>query len=272
MWIWIISVYFFLNKGSRKSIIDMVFSKNTFQLLFPVITYNFLIIYFLHVYWFWNISFFKDSLYWIFWYSLVIFFRINEVDKWIRFLSKMIFWTFSIVAVIAFVGNLYPLSFFGELILQPVLIFLALISSLGWIFTKKIPRYSEVAKFFEIVLLWLGAFFLFRLFFIVLYEYEKIFILKNLYFFLYPMVLSIFYVPFLYLLRLMTNYESLFIRINPANWWWSRNALYIKYGIVKYCHFNLNKLNKFSEFFGRHYFLQEKPDIDVLISNFNKQF
>lgn len=270
VWVVIFLIWGLFNKDIRKSIFRFLSSKDLIQLIFPVITYNLIVIYLLFISWFWSIDFFKDSLYWIFWSSLVLFFRIVDVDKGAKFIFKTIFSAFSVTAMLAFVWNIYPFSFFSELILQFVLIFLGMMSGIWKLYTNN-PEYTKVAKFFEIILLWLVIFLIVRLLVLLVYDYEQLFDVQNLYFFLYPIILSVLYIPFLYLLRLMMNYESLFIRINPVNWWWERNARHIKYGIAKFCHFNLHKLNKFSDFFGRNYFLQDKPDIEDLILKFNKQ-
>jgi len=267
VWIWIIGFLFLLNKEIRKSI-KPIFSKFFFQIIFIILTYNSITTYILYQLWLWNLWFFKESLYWSFWTSFVL---MNDAPKWMSSIRKFLFSAISLTAIITFLWNLKTFSFLLEIILQPILILLWCMAGFLEINLSKNPNYKNALTILNFILIILWIIFLSKLFFNIYGDYSVFLNSNNLYLFFYPVLYFILYYPFLYFLRLWVLYEGLFIRINPAHAWWAKNARRIKYGIIKFCHVNLSKLNKFSEFFGRNYFLQEKPTIDTFISNFNKQ-
>ena len=127
-----------------------------------------------------------------------------------------------------------------------------------------------MAKIFETVLLLLGIFLIVRIFFLTIYEYQKLFSVQNLYFFVYPLILSILYIPFLYCVRLLMNYESLFIHMSTKNSSRIKHFFTVKSKIFLFCGLSLYKLNRFSAFFRKKLYLENEDDIQRIIADFQK--
>lgn len=263
---WVVFLIFILFKNNVRNSFKEIFSKFLFQILFITISYNVLITYFLYKVWFWNIDFLKESLYWFLWSSLALIINIKEIDKWKDKMKNMIISSFSITAILWFVWNIYPFSFYTELILQPILILIFALITFAELQLDKKSEYKTIVKFLKWVLWLFGFVFIVYLFTSLSENYTLLFNVKNIYFLLFPLVYFVLYYPFLYILRLLMNYESLFIRINIKNSLRIKDFLYVKYKIFMFCWLNLFKLNEFSTW--RSFYMENKEDIEKIIFDF----
>jgi hypothetical protein len=97
----------------------------------------------------------------------------------------------------------------------------------------------------------------------VVIGFQNLATLKNLRDFFLPVVFTATFLPFVYLMALYMQYETLFIRVDFFN----TNlelARYAKRKIFTTCHVNLSKLHKFSKNVGR-LTVNSKEDVLILI-------
>ncbi len=92
-------------------------------------------------------------------------------------------------------------------------------------------------------------------------------IYNNIRLFVFPIIFTISFIPFLYLLRLFSVYESLFTRVKTKNQD-SKFKSHVKREIIKYCKLNLYKLNKFSSW--KYFYIEDKSKIISMINEDKK--
>jgi hypothetical protein len=200
---------------------------------------------------FWNTSLVKDSLYWFFGVSLVLFFRITKAKN-LTFFKDAIRDTFKWTIAIEFLLNFYVFSLPVELVLITVLLFLSIFQASA----QTDIKYAQVGRFLKGVTGLIGL----SIFAIVCYKTitssEVLLKVENLNSFLLPLILTIFFASFLYLIALYIAYESLFNRLNALiND--SKLLTSLKWRILKAANINLNKLEKINADINKPLFLNE---------------
>lgn len=188
----------------------------------------------------WNPSFIKDSIFWYFGVAITLFVNVNKVsDK--SFFINILYDNLKILVLIEFIVNFYTFSFIVEMILVPFILFITVLN-VGNKVTYKNLILDKLTNFFFI------SFALIQLFFIVYkiaLEYKSLVNYESLNaFILYP-VLTIMYLPFIYLFAIYLKYDTIFIVVSRGL---KERSLLIKAAKKKIfftCGLNLRKINIF---------------------------
>ena len=154
----------------------------------------------------WSFNNFKTTLVW-FMFSAILMIDINEIDKKKDYFKCKVKENISISLIFTFILEVHSFSFLTELILYPVLIFLSLI---GYVSSLK-----EETKFFseKVYILLVSLFFICfsYSFYLSLMSFSETFSWHNTTEFLAPILLSIFFLPFVYALYVFSVYEMKFL-------------------------------------------------------------
>lgn len=157
----------------------------------------------------WQSSNLKDVLFWLFSVGLILVFKINDAksNSYFKgiFLSA-IKWTI----ILEFIVNLYSFSLLTEIIILPVLVFLAMTQAVA----EMDEKHKMVSKFLQNVIAVAGLLiFSFSLYKTVI-NFDAVLTFQNLVVFLLPSTITILFIPFLYFLALYSTYESYFIDLD----------------------------------------------------------
>jgi len=191
----------------------------------------------------WDASLLKDSIYWFLFTGFVLFMNLMTGNDYAIFFRKTIIGCFKVIVFIQFLLNFYTLPLFIELLLVPVLIFLLVASE----YTNNKLEYAVVKKFFDVILAIIGlavAVFVAKS---VYKYYSGLFTTQVFLSVLLPIWLTFLFLPFLYIAKLISDYEMLFIRLSYFVKKDVGLVAYVKKRIIFLCHFNLKKLNQFSK-------------------------
>ena len=144
--------------------------------------------------------------------------------------------------MLEFIINLYVFNLAVELVLMPILFIIVLISA----FAELKEEYRLVKKVFDYILGIIGICFILFAFANIFIDFRSFANMDNLRSFLLPPILTIVFLPFMYLFTLFIMYESYFIRLDIFN---ENKAItrYAKRKILALCHLNLKMLNKLSK-------------------------
>lgn len=211
LWLAVIFLAVLLSK-LRKSLVPIVkiLTSKMFLIIFSLIgAYLFGIILLLKNLEVWQTSNLKDVLFWLFTVGLLLVLKINDAKSNTYFKGiflSAIKWTI----ILEFVVNLYSFSLFTEIVILPVLVFLAMTQAVA----EMDEKHKVVSKFLQNVIALAGlSIFSYSLYKTVI-NFEAVLTFQNLVSFLLPSTITILFVPFVYFLALYSTYESYFIHLD----------------------------------------------------------
>lgn len=211
LWLAVIVLAVLLSK-LRKSLVPIVkiLTSKMFLIIFSLIgAYLFGIILVLKNLEVWQTSNLKDVLFWLFTVGLILVFKINDAKSNAYFKGiflSAIKWTI----ILEFVVNLYSFSLFTEIVILPVLVFLAMTQAVA----EMDEKHKVVSKFLRNVIALAGlSIFSYSLYKTVI-NFEAVLTFQNLVSFLLPSTITILFIPFVYFLALYSTYESYFIHLD----------------------------------------------------------
>ncbi|MBW2995406.1 hypothetical protein KY312_03560, partial [Candidatus Woesearchaeota archaeon] len=159
-----------------------------------------------------------------------------------RYFKNVILDNLKLIVLLEFIVNLYVFNLAVELILIPILVIIVIISAIAGLKEE----YRLVKKVFDYILGIIGICFILFAFINIFIDFPGFANVDNLRSFLLPPILTVVFLPFMYLFTLFAAYEIYFIRLDIFN----ENkeiTRYAKRKIFALCHFNLKRLNKLSK-------------------------
>lgn len=195
-------------RQSSKQLFKALFVKQIMTVLFLLILFTATIIFFFYKINLWDKSLLKDTIFWFFGVALVLSYKANNAKDFAYFkeiIKDAIKWTI----IIEFLINFYTFTLLTELILMPVMVIVVLLQTVSEMDKKN----EQVTKLLKNVTAIFGLILLSYVAYKTFTNYKMLFALNNLFSFLLPIILTIIILPFIYILSLYINYETLFVRI-----------------------------------------------------------
>lgn len=191
---------------------------------------------------FWETYLFKDFTIWLVGFAMVSFFNINKINTNSELLKRFLK-IFSTTIIIDFIINFFTFNLGWELIIIPVVSFIAILQYFAEI-NKEKPGYEKVSSFLKWVLTIIGFSLLGYVIHKLYHNYNEILKINNLKSFLLPVILSVLYFPILLLFASIMKYENIFNEINRYRFLENNRKLKIKLAILMYGNLNLDKLDR----------------------------
>jgi hypothetical protein len=208
---------------------------------------------------FWDISALKDTILWTIGTAFATFLSLNKVAGDENFFRKALLDNIKLVLILEFIVNLYSFNLIIELILVPIVTFIVMLNAVA----ELKPEYKQARVFLDYTLGIVGLVLIVFTFRELFVDFQNFATLKTLRDFFLPPIFTIAFLPYVYLIALYMQYESLFTRIDFANKD-ADLARYAKRKILAACHLDLSKLNKFSTNVGLPK-VNGKGDVSALI-------
>ena len=229
-----------------------------------MLAYMALIVYLLYLSQIWKIGNLKDTVYWLFGSGFVFYLTINQIRKE-GYIRKAVIDSLKVVVLIEFIVNLYVFNIWVELIFVPVLFLLGGLLGYASVYEK----FKQVESFLTALLAIVGFSILVFVAVSIIHDIQGFFSLDNLRDFLIPILLTIGFVPFLYVCGLYSLYDSIFRRIGvfAEN---KRIALYAKLRIFLSFGLSLSSVRSWSREMGLLK-LSEKIDIVEAIRKYRAE-
>ena len=274
IWVLILLVWCFAQKSVREnvrapffSLLKILFVGKIGVGLFAMVSYVSLIVFLFYIVHLWDISLLKDTIYWFLGAAFIMFINISKVTEKSGYFKNVLLDNLKFSIILEFIINLYVFNIFIELILVPLIsVIIAMIT-----FSDKKKEYAQVKKILSALLSIIGLCLLFFAFIHVFGDFKDFATVQNAKSFLLPLVLTVTFLPFIYLLALYATYDSFFVRVDI---WLKENkklARYTKWQIFRVCHINLKKLNKFSKKSSLELMsIKNRSDVTRLIRQFKK--
>jgi len=190
----------------------------------------------------WDTLVIKDTVYWLFGVGFVIFFNAYKTYQESHFFMNLILDNLKVVVILEFISNLYTFCLTIELILVPMIVLIVALRAVA----ETERRHLPVKKAFDVLMAVFGLALLVYVVFRAATDFSNLATLDNLRGFLFPLLMTLGYLPFLYFFGLFLAYEQLFTCINKI---FMRDnetlARFTKRRILILCHMNIGRLRRF---------------------------
>ena len=208
----------------------------------------------------------KNVVFWFFSAASYSFFQITKASEEPYYFSKAIKDNLKIIVVIQFILSVYTFSLWIELIFVP---FMAVLGGMIAVSQSK-EEHQLVEKFLTKLTEVIGLFIVFFTVYKLVTAFGEFGKLKTIYDLLIPTTLSLLLLPFLYLLAVFNNYQSIFVRLKL----FIKDQQLLKYAkltSIKKCHFRFAKLARWANTIAC-LDIKSKADIDTSFDNLFQQF
>lgn len=193
----------------------------------------------------------KDVLFWLFSVGLILVFKIND-SKSNAYFKGIFFSAIKWTIILEFVVNLYSFSLFAEIIILPVLVFLALSQAVA----EADEKHKVVSKFLQNVIAVVGLLIFSYSLYKTIVNFNDVLTFQNLVAFLLPSTITILFIPFVYFLALYSTYESYFIHLDFMTVKKDK-VKEVKKLILRIANINLDKLLRIKKNFEKRVFYDD---------------
>jgi hypothetical protein len=243
----------------RSSVKDLTkaFLSITVPLLLMLV-YVFGLIYVFRSFGLWKVSNLKDTILWFVGGALVMLVIKNKAGK-DKFFRNTAISSVALIVVLEFVVNLYVFKFWIEMITVPLMTLVFAMKAMA----ELDRQYKIIERFLESIMMIYGVAVLLFTVFAISADFSEFATLETLKSFLLPPVLTVCFLPFIYIFALFATYQSVFVRLGVFND--DRELLrYAKKRIIIRFHANLRGLSKWNRRVGSMK-MNVKNDIHALL-------
>jgi len=267
VWLLLFSLWILFRKDTRVAVFNVLkvfFDKKIISIVLGMILYTSLIVFSLYKLELWDAFLLKDTIFWVIGTALVLLFNTNKATQNVSFFKETVFKAFRLVVILEFIINFYAFGFWAEMVLIPALVIIGGMSAL----TDTKVEYKTVKGFINSVLAVIGFFMVIFAVSSLITNYQTFITLKNFNTLVLPPLLTLFYIPYLYLFALVMAYETLFVRLGIFIK--DKHLLnFTKQRILLLCNLNLGKLNLFAQTYTREFMeLNSKSAVRKLMIDF----
>ncbi len=196
----------------RRSLVDVIkafFAKKLIVVYGLVLIYLVAVVYFLNDMGLWESNQLKNTIVWFASVGVFSLFQINKIKEDRNFFKRAILDNLKLIAVMQFFVGIYTFHIIAELILLPIIFLITALTA----FSERDKEHAKVHYLLNGVLSFFGflliAYFIYGLF----TNFGEVAKEKTPYDFFIPVILTIFYTPFLFFMLLYSTYEVTFVRI-----------------------------------------------------------
>lgn len=211
IWLLIGLIWAFTQKKIRKSLLFVIKSFFAWKLsisYFAMLSYIAMLLFILHLVGIWNMAHITTTILWVICVGFVMLFENSKANNE-SFFKNSVKANLKVLVVFEFIINFYVFSFWVELLLVPISGILG--GLMGIAAVKK--EYASLQKSLNNFVAIIGSLLVGYALYMTINDYKNLFTLNNFESFILPILLTIMFLPFVYLWALYANYETLFIRL-----------------------------------------------------------
>lgn len=238
IWFLVLILYLLYKKVKLKllgSLLKSIFWSRLTVFFLIILVYTFLSAYFLSKTGLWNLSQVKNTALWFLTVGAVSLFHVTDKNK-SNYLKETLKDVLSITAGLQFLLGIYSFSIVAELILLPVAV---LIGGMN-VFVKQKNEFHQLAKVLQKLILLAGLLLISYSLFKIITDFKSFANKGTLTDFLIPALLSILFLPMLYILSIYVTHDDLFTSLERK----IKSRSLLRYARCKaLLHFHVNKTN-----------------------------
>ena len=267
IWILLVVVFCVSHSKIRESFFQVIKAFFAWKLTFSYLlmfTYIALVIWALKAIGLWKINHIQLTFLWCVCVAFVMLFDFQKTNDQ-KFFQKSLRDNIKGLVFLEFFVNLYVFNFWIEFIIVPIF---AIIGGMQAI-AESNEEYEIVKKLLNYILVATGSFFILFAAYKVITDFDNFATSQNLESFYIPILLSILFIPFVYIAALFAAYETFFIRLQffvPE-----KSVLrYAKFKSMFSMRFNLWKLNRWSDYINKNWRFKSKEEVKEAIAKFKQ--
>lgn len=248
----------------RKGLKNVIKCALTKKLVIPflvLILYAVIIVCVLQLFSFWKWIYLKDIVFWVLFVGVPLCFNAVEHKKIAKnYFSKAINDNIKFTVLVEYIVGTFTFSLIGELILQPVVFILSILSFIA----EKDNKYKSAKNFLDFILAFIGFMVLAFTINELIDSFNTIDYIDILFGLISPLLLSIAYVPFAYGFAIYSKYENIFMRFKIVDK--NQHNSNRRYSVVRVCKLSYKKLCIFERNIMRYIFINmNNEDFDKAI-------
>ncbi len=271
LWLLVLTIWILSQEKIRQSfsgVLKSLFQIKILSVIIAAIVYTGFTVLVLVKIGIWDFSLLKDTIYWFLAVAFVLLMNTNKANQEKGFFIKILKDNLKIILALEFILTLYTFNLVAEIILVPVLVFIVAMSAVSEL--KK--EYLPVKKLFDFILSLIGVFFIVFALGKVFGDFQNIMTSQNLKTFILPPLLTFSFIPFVYFFAIIMAYETLFVRLGIFNKNDPSLIKFAKHKIIRACHLNLPKLNRFAKESTQDLMkVSDKKDVIAIIKKYFKK-
>lgn len=245
VWSFIILVFavFSLRKNLKQigNIIKILFNKYFVAIYFLTGLYFYFIIKYMNKIGVWEISLYKDFMFWLLTTAFVIFFNVNNL-KTLNDFKIIILKLFSLTLILEFLIVFYNFSLIGELVLIPTVTFISMLYLFAD-YNKEKEGYLTVSKILNSLLSIVGILIFIYTIYKVITAGKDLLSIINLKSFLFSPLFTLIFIPIVYLIVVFMKYQYIFGNLNRSQFISKNRKIKIKLLFILFGNLNLRYLD-----------------------------
>lgn len=197
----------------RESILNLfksLFAKPLLRIFILMFLYIIGSVYALHKIGVWEYSQLKNTVLWSLSTAAVSIVRINKISRDPEYFKNSVVDNLKALAILEFIVSVYSFSLPIELAIVPSLGFLGACLAVA----ESDEKYHNVTKAIKIFIMIIGLITLTHTGYMLFSDFKEIAQIKSIYDFFIPPILTITFIPFLYLVIIYVAYENAFLRLD----------------------------------------------------------
>jgi hypothetical protein len=265
IWIAIITIFALFRKQVRNSLLNDIKSVLNIKILLYIFVYLFYFHLILDYLGWWDINNLKDIIIWFMFSGLPIgvFVATNKLER--GYWKNIVLDNLKLVVLVEFIISSFTFSLIAELFLVPIITLIVALNT----FSGHYKEYKPAEKLTSNIMSFFGLFLLIYSLFRTIIEIHSIGNISTLNAFLLPVVCSIISVPYMYVFKLIVEYENLFIRLKFGRKRTRKLDLLIKLRLVLFCNVQVKKLQIASDMSNYNLMsISSKDEIDSAIRSY----
>ncbi|WP_226422234.1 hypothetical protein [Vibrio sp. E14] len=215
LWLLAISVYVYFSpkmvevRSAFSKLLQTFFVSQIVSVLGLMIVYMAIVISVLSELALWNTEQIKNTVFWCFSVGFLSLFEIDKLKKDRIHFKRLVVDNLQLLAVFQFVVGVYTFPLLIEAILVPLLVFIGILLAVA----KTDEKYYQVKKVLEYLLFMFGVVLVCYTLYMLVTDFGEFGNEKTAYDFIVPPLLTLCYLPFIYMFLVYTTYEQVFSRL-----------------------------------------------------------
>ncbi len=215
LWLLAISIYVFSSskmaevRKAFKNLLSAFFAKQIISVLCLMVAYIAIVVYGLSEVDLWNVEQLKNTVFWCASVGFMSLFKLESIKKDKSFFKHSVIDNLKLLAILQFIVGVYTFSLWVEVLLVPILALIGGMLAIAG--TDK--KYHQVKVLLEYCLSLVGVIFIAYTLYMLVTSFGEFSKEKTVYDFFVPPLLTLFYLPFVFVMLVYSTYEQVFIRL-----------------------------------------------------------
>ncbi|MBS4078286.1 hypothetical protein [Pseudomonas rustica] len=216
--LWLILAATYIYSAKRMREVRSAFRKLTFafhsrplMIVFSLAAvYTVAMVYLLFDWGLWNIDQMKNTVFWFFSVGMLSIYNLDKIRTDPHFFKNSVIGNLRLLAILQFVIGIYSLPLLAELFLVPFMVVMGIMIPIA----DADIKYLQVKSLLNGIVIFFGLFTLAYTAYMLATDFEELGQDKTFYDFIVPALLTVMYLPFVFVMMIYSTYETVFVRLH----------------------------------------------------------